>query len=70
MGDSLKMLEFKDGKHTGRTIDADIIYMLEDYTGLEEGYCILGIAFLLNHNTPAAGLLYDRLNMQIGRQQY
>lgn len=42
-GDSLKMLEFKDGKHTGRTIDADIIYMLEDYTGLTEGYCILGI---------------------------
>ena len=43
VGDSLKMLEFKDGKHTGRTIDADIIYMLEDYTGLAEGYCILGI---------------------------
>lgn len=43
VGDSLKMLEFTDGKHTGRTIDADIIYMLEDYTGLEEGYCILGI---------------------------
>lgn len=42
-GDSLKMLEFKDGKHTGRTIDADIIYMLEDYTELTEGYCILGI---------------------------
>lgn len=42
-GDSLKMLEFKDGKHTGRTIDADIIYMLEDHTGLTEGYCILGI---------------------------
>lgn len=42
-GDRLKMLEFADGKHTGRTIDADIIYLLEDYTGLEEGYCILGI---------------------------
>lgn len=42
-GDSLKMLEFKDGKHTGRTIDADIVYMLEEYTGLAEGYCILGI---------------------------
>ena len=40
---ALKMLEFKDGKHTGRTIDADIIYMLEDYTGLTDGYCILGI---------------------------
>ena len=43
VGDSLKMREFKDGKHTGRTIDADIIYMLEEYAGLEEGYCILGI---------------------------
>lgn len=43
VGDSLKMLEFKDGKHTGRIIDANIIYMLEEYTGLEEGYCILGI---------------------------
>lgn len=43
VGDGLKMLEFADGKYTGRTIDADIIYMLDDYTGLEEGYCILGI---------------------------
>lgn len=43
MGESLNMLEFKDGKFTGRTIDADITYMLEDYTGLAEGYCILGI---------------------------
>uniref|UniRef100_UPI00203B6522 ASCH/PUA domain-containing protein n=1 Tax=Otoolea muris TaxID=2941515 RepID=UPI00203B6522 len=43
VGDSLKMLEFDEGKHTGRIIDADIIYMLEDYAGLEEGYCILGI---------------------------
>ena len=43
VGDGLRMLEFEDGKHTGRTIDADIVYMLEDYTGLEEGYCILGI---------------------------
>ena len=37
------MLEFKNGKHTGRTIDADVIYLLEEYAGLEEGYCILGI---------------------------
>lgn len=45
-GDGLRMLEFKDGKHTGRLIDAVIIYMLEEYTGLEEGYCILGIKVL------------------------
>ncbi len=43
VGDTLKMLEFEDGKRTGRIIDADIIYMLEDYAGLEDGYCILGI---------------------------
>lgn len=42
-GDKLIMLEFKDGKHTGRIINADVTYMLEDYTGLTEGYCILGI---------------------------
>lgn len=37
------MLEIRAGKFTGRTIEADIVYMLEDYTGLSEGYCILGI---------------------------
>lgn len=42
-GDSIKMLEFKDGRYTGSMIDADIIYVLEEYAGLEEGYCILGI---------------------------
>lgn len=45
-GDRLHMLEFTDGRHTGRTITAEIIYMLEDYTGLIEGYCILGIRVL------------------------
>ena len=45
-GDRLHMLEFTDGRHTGRTITAEIIYMLEDYTGLTEGYCILGIRVL------------------------
>lgn len=48
-GDKLIMLEFKDGKHTGRIINADIVYMLEDYTGLAEGYCILGIQ-VMNYN--------------------
>ena len=43
VGDKLKMLEIRAGKFTGRTIEADIVYMLEDYTGLSEGYCILGI---------------------------
>ena len=55
VGDTLKMLEFKDGKFTGRTIDADIIYMLEDYTGLQEGYCILSIAIVPEKDTKEGG---------------
>ena len=42
-GHRLELLEFAEGRHTGRVISADITYMLEDYTGLEDGYCILGI---------------------------
>lgn len=42
-GDWLELMEFKEGKHTGRMIRAEITYMLEDFAGLEEGYCILGI---------------------------
>lgn len=43
VGDGLKMLEYKDGRYTGRKIEADIVYIMEEYSGLEEGYCILGI---------------------------
>lgn len=42
VGHILEMLEFKDGANTGRVIRAEVTYMLEDYTGLEDGYCILG----------------------------
>lgn len=41
-GDLLEMSEFKDGRNTGRAITAEIVYMLENYTGLTDGYCILG----------------------------
>ena len=51
VGDALKMLEFKDGKFTGRTIDAEIVYMLEEYTGLQEDYCILGIELVTETDT-------------------
>lgn len=43
VGDMLEMMEFKEGKNTGRTIMAEVIYLLEDYTGLVEDYCIMGI---------------------------
>ena len=41
-GDILEMLEFQDGKNTGRVVKVLVTYLLEDYTGLVEGYCIMG----------------------------
>ena len=43
IGDSLDLMEFKEGRHTGRTLQTEITYILNDYTGLEDGYCILSI---------------------------
>lgn len=40
-GDILEMLEFSDGKFTGRTVKVLVTYMLEEYSGLEDGYCIM-----------------------------
>ena len=31
--------------YSGRKIRAHIVYVLKDYDGLEEGYCILGLLF-------------------------
>lgn len=46
VGDILEMLEFKNAKHTGRVVKAEITYLLEDYTGLADDYCILAIKVL------------------------
>lgn len=45
-GDILEMMEFKDGKNTGRMIRAEVMYMLENYTGLTDGYCIMATKVL------------------------
>lgn len=42
VGDTLHMSEHKDGHNAGRYIQQEIIYMLEEFTGLKENYCILG----------------------------
>lgn len=55
VGDILEMLEFADGKNTGRIIQAEVVYMLEGYTGLEEGYCILGISVLKVSDSDTEG---------------
>lgn len=40
-GDILEMMEFADGKNTGRMVKMLVTYILEDYTGIEDGYCIM-----------------------------
>lgn len=42
-GDILELMEFTEGRNTGRLIRAEVTYLLEDYTGLEDGYCIMAI---------------------------
>lgn len=49
-GDLLEMMEFTEGRNTGRMIRAEVTYILEDYTGLEDGYCILAIKVIEAEN--------------------
>lgn len=48
VGHILEKMEFDDGKYTGRTLRQEIIYKMEEYTGLVDGYCILGTRNLEN----------------------
>lgn len=45
-GDILEMMEFKDGKNTGRIVRVLVTYILTEFTGLEDGYCIMAIKLL------------------------
>lgn len=45
-GDILEMAEFTNGKYTGRSVKVCVTYMLEDFAGLKEGYCIMAIKVL------------------------
>lgn len=42
-GDILRMLEYAEGEWTGREMAVEVTYLLEDYAGLEEGYCIMAL---------------------------
>lgn len=51
-GDILEMMEFKDGKNTGRTVRVLVTYILTEFTGLEEGYCIMATCLLNENGEP------------------
>ena len=46
VGDILHMTEHKDGHNTNRFIEQEIVYILEEFAGLKDGYCILGVELL------------------------
>ncbi len=47
-GDILEMMEFTNGRYTGRSVRVRVSYILEDFTGLVEGYCIMAIKIIQN----------------------
>lgn len=68
-GDTIVLHEYKDGTTTGRTITKKIVYMLEDFTGLEDGYCILGLGEVeetLREAAAGAGQDEDNRTLQYG----
>lgn len=44
IGDILELHEMSDGEETGRVTEKQVIYIMEGFKGLEEGYCILGLS--------------------------
>lgn len=61
-GDTIVLHEYKDGTTTGRTITKKIVYMLEDFTGLEDGYCILGLGEAAETFQEAAAVAADYID--------
>lgn len=61
-GDTIVLHEYKDGATTGRTITKKIAYMLEGFTGLEDGYCILGLGEVEETLQEAAAVAADYID--------
>ena len=51
-GDILELMEFVDGRNTGRTVRKLVTYILEDYAGLEDGYCIMATSLVNKDGEP------------------
>lgn len=57
VGEELLLPEYKDGQQTGRTLEITISYVMEDWAGLDDDYCIIG--FHVMSYTPAAAVAAD-----------
>lgn len=57
VGEELTLPEYAAGKRTGRTLEIKVSYVMEDWTGLDDDYCIIG--FQIMSYTPAAAVAAD-----------
>ena len=62
VGEELSLLEYADGQQTGRTLEIKISYVMEDWAGLDDNYCIIG--FQIMSYTPAAAVAADGADQQ------
>lgn len=42
VGEEIELPEYEDGQATGRKADIEIIYIMDDRTGLDDNYCVIG----------------------------
>lgn len=42
VGEEISLPEYAEGRPTGRTLEIKISYVMEDWTGLDDDYCIIG----------------------------
>ena len=70
LGEELTLPEYADGKATGRTLEVKVSYIWEDWTGLDDDYCILGFQLIswtpLEETAAAAGQYADQPTLQQG----
>lgn len=66
LGEELTLPEYADGKATGRTVEIKVSYIWEDWTGLDDDYCILGFQLMSYTPLAAAGEYTDQSTLQPG----
>lgn len=66
LGEELTLPEYADGKATGRTLEIKVSYIWEDWTGLDDDYCILGFQLMSYTPLAAAGEYADQQTLQQG----
>lgn len=57
VGEELTLTEFAAGQQTGRTLEIKVSYVWEDWAGLDDDYCIIGLRIV--SYTPAAAVAAD-----------